>query len=89
MSQQRRDLIDYKLVGGQSSELIFRVSCGDVKLVLKVASLHLTWLNFTFAIVSALAFSGWHFDKTYDQLLRTEFGCRNLNIYCKFHLNCF
>ena len=67
MSQQPRDLIDYKLVGGQNSELIFRVCCREVKLFLRVASLHLTWLNVIFAIVSALAFSGWHFDKTYDQ----------------------
>ena len=67
MSQQPRDLIDYKLVVGQSSELIFRDSCREVKLVVRVASLHLTWVKFIFTINSTLAFSEWHFDKTYNQ----------------------
>ena len=45
----------------------FKVGCCEVKVGLKVAAIHLHWVNFIFANFSALAFSGWLIVKTCDQ----------------------
>ena len=63
-----RSITNYLVAKVPSS--FFEVSCSEVKLVLRVASLHLTWVNFVFALpcfVPALAFFGWHFNKIFDQ----------------------
>ena len=45
----------------------FEVSYREVKVDLKVAAARLTWVNFVFAFFSALAFSGCHLGKIYNQ----------------------
>ena len=50
----------------------FKVSCGEMKKVLRVAALSVTWKNFNLQSSLLLpylyfAFSGWHCDTIYDQ----------------------